>query len=68
MARVVIFLVRKRLGLKKHEPFRFEGQKSDNIYYFTSTNIMKIERGTVIPSGVSLNWLLDKECKVIHAQ
>lgn len=64
MKRVILYLVRKRLGLKKFEMFRFVNQKSDAIYYFTNTNVMKVWRGTQEPSNVSLNWLIDDECKV----
>lgn len=64
MRRVVIFLIRKKLGLKKYEIFRFTNQKSNAIYYFTTTNIMKSCNGYTEPSGVSVNWLLDDECEI----
>lgn len=63
MRRLIIFLVRKRLGLKRYEHFRFSNQKGKATYYFTSTNVMKMEYYYVRPSSVSLNWLLDDECK-----
>lgn len=68
MRRFIIFLVRRHLGLKKFQWFRFVNQKSnDDVYYFTSTKIMKFENGTtgfIRDSSVSLNWLLDDECKI----
>lgn len=64
MRRLVIFLIRKKLGLKKYEVFKFSNQKSDAVYYFTETSIMKHWRGQTMKSGVSVNWLLDKDCKV----
>lgn len=64
MRKVVIFLIRKKLGLKKYEKFRFIGQKTDAVYYFTDDNIMKLWRNQTMLSGVSVNWLLDNECKV----
>lgn len=64
MTRLIIFLVRKRLGLKRYEYFRFTNQKSNARYYFTETNVMKDWCGVIEPSSVSLNWLLDKKCKV----
>ena len=64
MKRVVIYLIRKRLGVKKYESFRFVGQKSNAVYYFTEKGVMKNWRGEIEPSNVSLNWLLDDECKV----
>lgn len=67
MRRVVLFLIRKKLGLKKYERFRFIGQKTDAVYYFTDSNLMKCVNGQVMMSGVSINWLLDNECKVARA-
>lgn len=71
MKRLIIFLVRKRLGLKKFETFRFDNQKSNtDMYHFTEDEVIKRyvdNKGRVIsePSSVSLNWLLDENCKVI---
>lgn len=64
MRRLVIYLIRKKLGLKKYEHFRFIGQKTDAVYYFTESNLMKHWRGQTMMSGVSVNWLLDNECKI----
>lgn len=64
MKRLIVFLVRKRLGLKKFEEFRFANQKTTAIYFFTSTEVMKVTRFGTEPSGVSLNWLLNDECKI----
>ena len=62
--RLVVFLVRKRLGLKLREPFQFVGQKSKAVYYFTEDAVMKAWRGNIEKSGVSLNWLLDDGCEI----
>lgn len=64
MRRFVIFLIRMKLGLRKYERFQFVGQKSDAMYWFTDTHVLKYWRGSIMRSGVSVNWLLDKECKV----
>jgi hypothetical protein len=64
MRRVVIFLIRWKLKLKKHEQFKFVNQKTDAVYYFTESNLMKRWRGQTMLSGVSVNWLLDKDCKI----
>lgn len=64
MRRFIIFLIRKKLKLKKYQDFTFVGQKSDAVYYFTESNIMKKWRGHTTLSGVSVNWLLDKDCKI----
>ena len=62
--RLILFLVRTRLGLKKYEKFQFVGQKSNAFYYFGTVSIMKSWRGNYTQSGVSLNWLLDDECEI----
>lgn len=64
MRRFVIFLIRKRLGLKKFEKFKFANQNSNAVYYFTESNVMKFWHGQTVLSGVSLNWLLDDDCKI----
>lgn len=64
MRRLIIFLVRTKLGLKKFEAFRFTNQKTDNIYFFTDDRVMKKESGIYRPSNVSLNWLLDDNCEI----
>lgn len=74
MKRIIIFLIRKRLGLKKLEKFQFKNQKSkDNYYYFNGQNLMKynvLDSGYysntfVSESHVSLNWLLNDECEIV---
>lgn len=62
--RLIIFLVRTRLGLKKYEHFTFDNQKSDATYFFSDACVMKDTRKTVRKSSVSLNWLLDDGCKI----
>ena len=64
MRRFVIFLIRKKLGLNKYVKFKFIGQKSDAVYYFTESNVMKEWRNQTVLSGVSVNWLLDNDCKI----
>ena len=64
MRKVVIFLIRKRLGLKKYKKFRFAEQKTNAVYDFTDGNLMKYWRNQTMLSSVSLNWLLDNECKI----
>ena len=64
MKKVIIFLVRKGLRLKRYESFKFSNQKTEAIYYFTDKNLMKRENGHTTFSSVSLNWLLNKNCKI----
>ena len=69
MKRLIIFLIRRRLHLRKGERFRFTNQKNDNVYYFTADRLVKIpETSGHMPrrekSLVSLNWLLSDDCEV----
>lgn len=64
MKKLIIFLIRRRLGLKKYQVFQFVNQKSNAVYYFTDDAIMKNWRGYTEKSGVSINWLLDDECEI----
>lgn len=80
MKRLIIFLIRLRLGLKQGEYFRFTNQRSDrDVYVFTGLFLIKKEytedpfypyyndlkgRYKTYPANVSLNWLLDSDCKI----
>lgn len=67
MKKLIIFLIRRHLGLKKLEGFTFIEQKSNNYYYFTDDALIKIWRnsGEIEKSHVSLNWLLDDKCVIV---
>ena len=73
MNRLIIFLVRKKLGLKKGEHFRFVNQLNPyNTYYFTDDAVMKHfgqwKGSEDVKSSVSLNWLLDDECEIVKVE
>ena len=73
MNRLIIFLVRKKLGLKKGEHFRFVNQLNPyNTYYFTDNAVMKHfgrwKGSDDVKSSVSLNWLLDDECEIVKVE
>lgn len=68
MRKFILFLVRKRLGVKKYEGFQFANQQSENDWYFFGmSDLWKMDHSTgreqMIESGASLNWLLSDECK-----
>lgn len=65
MKRLILFLIRRHMGLTKFEPFQFENQKSNAVYYFDDDAIKKAWRGNITKSTVSLNWLLNPDCKII---
>lgn len=62
--KLVIFLIRRRLKLKKYEKFQFEDQRTNAVYWFTCTRLLKKENDNISRSGVSLNWLLSDSCKI----
>lgn len=64
MKKLIIFLIRKHLGLKERQAFQFVNQKSNAVYYFTKDAIIKAWRGNIEKSTVSLNWILDDECEI----
>lgn len=63
--KIVLFLIRKKLGVKKFQRFRFSNQKKKDVYFFTNDKLMKEVYPTFkwIPSRVGLNYLLSKGCK-----
>ena len=64
LIKLIIFLIRMKLHLRKGEKFQFDNQKTDSVYWFTESALMKMERGLRYESSVSLNWLLTKDCKI----
>ncbi len=64
MRRLIIFLIRKKLRLRKYQRFRFQNQKSPtDCYFFTGRYLMKQSaNGCMYRSRVSLNWLLSSDC------
>jgi hypothetical protein len=66
LTRLIINLIRLRLGVRRYEKFRFDSQTSRvNYYFFTERMVMKHSDGYTTTSSVSLNWLLDPNCKVV---
>lgn len=64
--RIVMFLIRKKLGLKKYQKFKFANQKNKaDYYYFSDTCLTKFSNIIgPIKSNVSLNYLLSDECEI----
>lgn len=63
--RIILFLIRRKLGIKKFEEFQFVNQKTDAIYFFDYTGIKKRWQNKEVASSVSLKWILDDDCKII---
>ena len=71
LQKLIIFLIRKKLGLRKLQMFRFDNQNSYSVrYYFDSLYLYKIVYRSGKPitykrlSEVSLNYLLSDKCKI----
>lgn len=68
MKRLILFLIRRKLHVMLYEPFRFNNQKSHyDFYYITNDAVMKYHylACRTVESNVSLNWLLNKNCKIL---
>lgn len=70
MTKFILFLLRIKLGVKKNERFQFDNQKNKANYYYISDNkLQKImcRKDMVMErrANVSINWLLDSECKIV---
>ena len=71
MIRIILFLIRVKLGVKKNERFQVHNQKNKmDYYYFSDRNLKKImNRGCnemEKKANVSLNWLINSECKIVR--
>ncbi len=66
--KLIIYLIRKKLGLQMGEFFRFVNQKDKSVYHFTKHYLVKqLEKsGKCVLSGVSLNWLLNDDCEIVR--
>lgn len=65
--KLIIFLIRRKLGLKKYEGFQFTNQNKNNkgIYYFTDDALMRENPNGYVREGhVKLNYLLSDECEI----
>ena len=70
ITRIILFLIRLKLGVKIGECFRFDNQKNNrNYYYINSTNIYKVTplkyNDKIRPANVSLSWLLNRKCEIV---
>ena len=65
--RLIVFLIRKKLGVGKNQSFQFANQKSEVEYYwFDGVKLEKMrEDGMFEAAHVSLNWLLDDSCEIV---
>lgn len=65
MKRIIWFLIRRKLGVKKYQQFIFTNQLSENTSYMISSDkIFKVQGNRLKHSDVSINWLLSDECEI----
>ena len=66
MVRLIMFLVRLKLGVRKNKLFRFVNQKTDAVYYINERGVIKLtKRVYERMSQVPINWLLSDECEIV---
>lgn len=72
LERLIIFLIRRKIGVKKYQSFRFKNQKAEGYYFFDSFRLIKVIPDPTVEvwkareeeSGVSLNYLLSDDCEI----
>ena len=70
LTRLILFLIRTKLRVKKYEKFQFANQRSErDFYFFNNCALWKVEfdeegKPHTDLSHVSLSWLLNPECKI----
>lgn len=62
--RLVIFLIRRRLGVRRYRLFQFEDQLDDSWYYFTGTHLMKTTDDGTRTSNPSLMYVMYARVKM----
>lgn len=70
MKRLILFLIRRKLGLAKYQIFQYTNQRSNSIYFINETGIWKFwtdshGRSKFEKSHVSVNWVLSDGCEII---
>ena len=66
MNKLIIFMIRKKLGLKRKQKFKFLNQKNPcESYLFTDDCLVKLSpKGTYLREAkINLNFLLSEEAK-----
>lgn len=66
MRKLILFLIRRKLHVRKCQSFQFTNQKSDAVYFFGENVIWKLWNGKLEKSHVSLNWLISDGCEIIR--
>lgn len=61
--RLIIFLICRRLGVRRYRLFQFDDQLDDSWYYFTRTFLMKVTVDGTRPSNLSLMLIMHARVK-----
>ena len=63
--KLIMWLIRRKLGLKNYDGFKFLNQASDNIYFFCDGLLLRMDgKGKISQSHVGLNYLLSEKCEI----
>lgn len=69
MTRLILFLIRLKLGVKTFEFFQFDNQKSPTtVYFFDDYVLVRLDETGTHLANVSLNWLLHDDCKITKVE
>lgn len=66
ISRLVILLICHRIGVKRHQRFRFAGQDNDAWYVFGQTRLWKLTADGTRESRLGLNYLLSAAAKEVQ--
>lgn len=65
ISRLVISLICHRIGVKRHQLFRFAGQDNDAWYFFRRTTLWKLTDEGCHESRLGLNYILNAAAKEV---
>lgn len=66
ISRLVILLICRRIGVKRHQRFRFVGQDNDAWYVFGQTRLWRLADEGCRESRLGLNYLLSSAAKEVQ--
>ena len=65
ISRLVILLICHRIGVRRHQRFRFAGQNNDAWSVFGQTRLWRLDTDNCRESRLGLNYLLNAAVKEV---
>lgn len=65
ISKIILALVRFKIGVRKYEYFKFSNQKTTDLYFFAEDGLVKDCGFGIKKSDVGFNFLLSEECKIV---